>query len=383
MAPVRMIPKYNTVNILFFGMLLFVSLTLLPWYAISVGFSRVEWILFTVFVIVTPLSITMGYHRLFAHRSYEAHPVMTFLFLVFGAAAFQQSALMWASQHRDHHRFVDTEQDPYSIKKGFWYAHVGWLLLWTHETGYDNVPDLSNNRLIMQQHRYYLFWAIGAGVLLPLAIGAATGHFLGVLLLAVIGRLTLVHHATFCINSACHVFGRSTYDIDATARDHWFVAFVTFGEGYHNFHHRFARDYRNAVRWYQWDPGKWLISLMSWFGLAQKLYRTPQQRILAAKAAAERRILERALSEVENHHVAALQEKIRELHDALKTELREWRRLENEYRRIRDTVSEQSRAHLRAIKRKIAHQRRVFAEARRQWVNFVNTDPLIPEVAHI
>lgn len=383
MAPVRMIPKYSTVNILFFGTLLLISLTLLPWYAISVGFSPAEWILFAVFVIATPLSITVGYHRLFAHQSYDAHPVMTFLFLVFGAATFQQSALMWASQHRDHHRFVDTEQDPYSIKKGFWYAHIGWLLFWTHETDYDNVPDLTSNRLIMNQHRYYLIWAIGGGVLLPLAIGAATGHFLGVLLLAVIGRLTLVHHATFCINSVCHVFGRPTYDIDASARDHWLIAFVTFGEGYHNFHHRFARDYRNAVRWYQWDPSKWLIGLMSWLGLARNLYRTPRQRIFAAKAAAERRILERALSGVENSHVAALQEKICELYDRLKTELQEWRRLENEYRRIRDTVSEQSRPHLRAIKRQIANQRRVFAEARRQWVNFVNTNPLIPGVAHI
>lgn len=210
MSPVRMVRKVNTANLCFFGTLLLVSVSALPWYAIQIGLSRAEWSLFWAFVLVTGLSITVGYHRLFAHRSFQAHPLVTFLNLFFGAAAFEQSALWWSSLHRDHHRYVDTDQDPYDITKGFWHAHWGWLLFWRSEPDYSNVKDLQADALVMHQHRYYLVWAITAGVLVPLAIGAATGHLVGAFLLGVVGRLTFVHHSTWCINSVCHVFGSAT-----------------------------------------------------------------------------------------------------------------------------------------------------------------------------
>jgi len=235
----------------------------------------------------------------------------------------------------------------------------------------------------MHQHRYYPAWAIGAGVLLPLAIGAATGHLLGAFLLGVVGRLTLVHHSTWSINSICHTFGKATYDIDATARDHWAVALLTFGEGYHNFHHRFGGDYRNGVRWYQWDPTKWLIALLSWCGLAKKLYRTPMHSIIAAKVAAEQQRVERELSRQPVHQTSPLLNALRERSANLKSLLDEWERLEKEYRRVRETVSEQSRTTVRSIRQQVEERRRTFTTARREWVAFINTNPLIPRIVHI
>ena len=223
MTSVKAIRQPNLRNIILLGSLLLMTLTALPWYAIRVGISRSEWWLFLGFVIATGLSITVGYHRLFAHRSFQASPLITFLALFFGAGALEQSALTWSSQHRDHHRYVDTERDPYNIKQGFWYAHIGWMLFQRERPTTANVKDLSSDPLIRHQHRFYVLWAMVAGVLLPLAIGALTGHLLGAFLLGVVGRLTLVHHYTWSINSICHTFGKATYDIDAKARDNWFV----------------------------------------------------------------------------------------------------------------------------------------------------------------
>ncbi len=383
MSPAKTTRKLNLTNIILLSSLLLTTLTALPWYAIHVGISRSEWLLFLGFVIATGLSITVGYHRLFAHRSFQASPLITFLALFFGAGALEQSALLWSSQHRDHHRYVDTDRDPYNIKQGFWYAHIGWMLFWHEKPTTVNVEDLRANALIMHQHRYYLSWAITAGVFLPLAIGAVTGHLLGAFLLGVVGRLTLVHHSTWSINSICHTFGKATYDIDATARDHWLVAFLTNGEGYHNFHHRFASDYRNGVRWYQWDPSKWAIALLSWCGLAKKLYRTAPQAILAAKTAAEHQRVERALGLQQQEGIAALLEKVRERYGALKTALQEWEYVEKEYYRVRNAVAEKSQAYLRSIQQQVHERREAFIIARHQWVAFINTNPSIPRTAHI
>lgn len=227
-------------------------------------------------------------------------------------------------------------------------------------------------------------WAITSGIAVPLAIGAATGHLLGTFLLAVAARLTLVHHSTFSINSVCHTFGKATYDITLTARDHWLVAFITNGEGYHNFHHRFASDYRNGVRWYQWDPSKWVIAGLGYCGLASKLYRTPKKTILAAKMAAEQHLAERVLApQASAQDVGALLAVVRERYQALRSTLYEWERSEKELRRLRATVTERSQTYIDMLRRQVAAQRRMFAEARRQWIAFINTHPLIPHAARI
>ena len=380
--PCRTIKKKNVVNLILFISLLLATLTLVPWYGVRVGFSGADWILFSALFFLTAGSITVGYHRLFAHRSFEAHPIVVFFSLFFGAAALEQSGLMWASQHRDHHRYVDTDYDPYNIKRGFWYAHISWILLWHQETDYSNVKDLSANRMIMHQHNHYLLWALSAGVFFPLLIGVLTGHLLGALLLGVIARLTVVHHSTFSINSFCHMFGRATYDVDATAKDHWLIALLTNGEGYHNFHHKFSSDYRNGIRWYHWDPSKWVIATLSWFGLTKKLYRTAPWRILAAKTAAEKVLVERELGRKNRHNLGPILEAIRARYEQTRDLLFEWENCERDWRRIREASSQKSAETIAAVGAQLKEKRGAFLRARREWLRFIKSRPIIPATAH-
>lgn len=257
-----------------------------PWYALTHGIAPAVVWLCAFYSIVTVLSITIGYHRLFAHAAFKAHPAVRFLVLFFGAAAFEQSALKWASMHRTHHKYADAAQDPYNIKAGFFYAHIGWILFWKHAVSCDNVKDLQKSRLVTHQHRAYQGWAFAAGLILPLVIGALYGDVIGTLLVAVAARMVVVFHATFFINSVAHTFGAATYDFHSSARDSWICAFLTNGEGYHNFHHRFPSDYRNGLRWFDWDPGKWLIWALSCLGLAWDLNKTPHFRVLRARVQA-------------------------------------------------------------------------------------------------
>jgi len=281
--------KFNWFNISFILLTSLVGLIGGPIYIYHHGLALDEILLFTFFSLATGLAITVGYHRLFAHATYRAHNVIRFLLVFFGSAAFEQSALAWSSQHRDHHQYVDTERDPYNIKKGFFWAHMGWLIFGKYQFLYANVDDLIRDRLIMNQAKHYVPWAVTAGVITPVLIGSLWGHALSAFILSVCLRVTLVYHSTWCINSVCHTFGNRTYDTQGTARDHWLVAFLTFGEGYHNFHHRFPSDYRNGVKWYHLDPSKWIIALWEKLGLAWDLMRVPQDRIVRAQMLAAKK----------------------------------------------------------------------------------------------
>ncbi len=326
-------------NILFFTVTALTALIGTPLYLYHSGIALSEILLFVFFVAATGLSITVGYHRLFSHATFKANPILRFLLLFFGAAAFEQSALDWSSQHRDHHHYVDTDRDPYSIKKGFWYAHIGWLIFWEHKINYQNVQDLQKDRLVMCQHKYYGLWALSAGIVFPLILGFLTEHMMGAFILSVCLRLTLVYHCTFFINSICHMFGRATYDIYATAKDHWVIALLTYGEGYHNFHHRFPSDYRNGVRWYQWDPSKWLIALMSGFGLARDLKRVSSFRILDARLAAEKQRVQDKLTKVKGDSLLTLYaERLKAHYQELRNCLIKW---ENEYKNYESSLRHQ------------------------------------------
>ena len=229
-------------------------------------------------------AITAGYHRLYAHSTYRANAAYRFLMLAFGASTFQQSALKWASLHRTHHQYTDTEKDPYNIKKGFFYAHMGWILFYLRSIDYSNVKDLEKSKLIMNQHRHFQLWAVGFGILLPLLIGAFYGYIWEALLFGVAGRLFVVFQVVFFINSFAHSFGKATYGSEVSARDNWVGAFLTAGEGYHSFHHRFPNDYRNGIRWYHWDPSKWFIWTAGLLGCAWDIKRTSEFQIIAARS---------------------------------------------------------------------------------------------------
>lgn len=233
----------------------------------------------------TVTAISAGYHRLYAHKTYRANPAYQFLMLAFGSAAFQQSALKWASLHRTHHQYTDTERDPYNIKKGFFYAHMGWILFYRRSVDYGNAKDLEASPLVMHQHRHFQLWAAGFGIVLPILIGALYGHTFEAFLFAVAARLAVVFQIVFFINSFAHTFGKLSYGEAVSARDNWLGAILTGGEGYHSFHHQFPNDYRNGVRWFHWDPSKWFIWSSGRLGWAWDLKRASESQILQIRSA--------------------------------------------------------------------------------------------------
>ncbi|MGF1679374.1 MAG: acyl-CoA desaturase [Candidatus Methylacidiphilales bacterium] len=263
------------------------SLTAVPLYIIYFGLPWYTIVLFVVFFCLTGMSITFGYHRLFAHKSFETVTPLRLMCLLFGAAAFENSAIDWVSDHRRHHKHTDEEQDPYDISKGLFYAHIGWILFKLRPLPpYDNVADLHKDPLARWQHRNWLTIAMMVGFVLPTLIGAALGGWVGALggfLFGGVLRTVCVQHCTFCINSLCHAFGNRPYSKSCSARDSWFMALFTFGEGYHNYHHEFQHDYRNGIRPWHWDPTKWAIWTFSKLGLTWKLRTVDEEKILEAK----------------------------------------------------------------------------------------------------
>ena len=281
-------PPIIWLNVLVFLITFLVAVIGVPLYAYYNGFSLS--IIITAFIALCfcELSITAGYHRLWSHKAYQASPVIRFIFAIGGAFAVQNSILHWGSDHRVHHTFVDeNDKDPYSAKMGFWYSHIGWMLR-EHQAhryhDYENVKDLQKDKIVMWQHKHYLTLAVLTNFGIPLIVGLIFSDIIASLLLVGVLRLVLSHHLTFCINSLAHMWGSQPYNDKNTAKDNPIVALLTFGEGYHNFHHAFQYDYRNAIKWWQFDPTKWLIKSLSWVGLAKNLRKIPEFKIAKAIA---------------------------------------------------------------------------------------------------
>jgi stearoyl-CoA desaturase (delta-9 desaturase) len=312
-----------------------VAITVVPWYGITHGYHASAWILFTLFLGANGMAITCGYHRLFAHCTYEAHPILKVAYLFFGAMALQNSALNWAAGHRVHHRFIDDpERDPYCARRGFWFSHIGWMLR-SYPSGdpdFSAVRDLQRDRLVMWQHNHYLLVALSTNFGLPLLVGYLIGDVWGVFLLAGVLRLVVSHHFTFFINSLAHMWGSQPYTDENTARDNPVVALLTYGEGYHNFHHMFAHDYRNGLRWWQWDPSKWFISSMRVLGLTRNLKRVPWFRIQRALLDNEFQRAERRLASLPGRaHIEHLRARIAEEYDAFSKAVAEWAHLREQW----------------------------------------------------
>jgi stearoyl-CoA desaturase (delta-9 desaturase) len=269
-----------------------ITLTVVPWYLWHFGLDAFQVSLFFFMLLATGFSITLGYHRLYAHLTFQASRPVHLFILIFGPAAFENSVLMWASEHRRHHKHVDHDEDPYSISKGFFYAHIGWLLFKLNgDQSYDNVPDLLQNRLVGWQHRYIHLIAVTVSFIFPAALGAIWNGWsgaLGAFLIAGVARVVVLQHCTFLINSACHVFGTQPYSTKCSARDSWLLALFTMGEGYHNYHHEFQHDYRNGVQPWNFDPTKWIIWSLSKVGLTKHLRRVPPDKIQLAQQLSRR-----------------------------------------------------------------------------------------------
>lgn len=280
---VRLKSRYRWGSIFFLSLITITSLVICPIYLWQHGLTKTEFWFFLAYALASSLSITLGYHRLFSHASFKAAWPIRFFVLFFGGAAFEQSAMRWSALHRMHHRHTDTDRDPYNINRGFFYAHVGWICLRLPDVDYSNVRDLARDPLVLHQHRQYKLWSNIAGVAVPLLIGAWIGGWAYAILFPVTLRIFLVLNSAFFINSVAHSVGDRPFDKISTARDHWLGVLLTNGEGYHNFHHRFPRDYRNGVRWYHWDPTKWLIWMFSRVGLTSDLNRMPDEMIQRAE----------------------------------------------------------------------------------------------------
>jgi stearoyl-CoA desaturase (Delta-9 desaturase) len=312
------------------------------------------WILAGAMTILAGFGITGGYHRLFAHKSYSASWIVRLLYLAFGSTTFQGSALEWSTDHRNHHRYIDSEKDPYNIKKGFWFAHIGWLFTLNPKVrDFSNVKDLTKDPLVHFQHRFYVPLAVLFGFIMPAGIAALWGDPLGGLIIAGALRITFNHHTTFAINSVCHMFGKRNYTDQQTAVDNWVTALFTFGEGYHSFHHKFPIDYRNGIKFYHFDPTKWLIRGLSYCGLTNNLKTVRKHRIIKQQVLMKEKLLqEKLLTQHEQFTYEQWEHIVNNVKNATQHVLQKIEELEVHYLRlIRDKVSRtQRKAYRKQIK---------------------------------
>ena len=361
----------NRVNWVTASFLVLTPLVALVWGGVHIALFGVHWfevLLFLLYIAATGFSITAGYHRHFAHGAYECRRFVKAFYLLFGAAAFQHSVLNWASDHRRHHLNIDEDLDPYNINRGFLWAHIGWLMVKPpNPEDFSNIPDLVADRMVMFQHRYYVPLAIFMGFGVPLAIGFAMGHPWGCLLWAGVFRTVLVHHSTFFVNSLAHTLGRRPYSLAVSARDSVVTALLTMGEGYHNFHHRFATDYRNGVRRHQWDPTKWLIRGMAAMGWAWGLCRAPREKIVAAELECE---TERLAERWKGHSAEALQyarERIAAVKAAVERSAERVGELERQLYSAGESFGRERRKQMERLRAELRMARREFREARNRW----------------
>jgi len=242
-----------------------------------------------IFYFLTGFGITAGYHRLWSHKSYSATYPVRLLLMLLSSGAWQGSIIWWARNHRIHHRYTDQPQDPYTVNRGLFHAHFGWMLFHKESKYYEfnkttDISDLLADPLVVFQKKYYPVLALFVGIAVPVGVaGFGWGDWRGGFFYACIFRSVIVSQATFCINSLAHYYGDATFDDQRSPRDSNIVSLITFGEGYHNFHHEFPNDYRNGVGYKAYDPSKWIVFLLSFVGFTFNLKRFPSNEIEKGK----------------------------------------------------------------------------------------------------
>lgn len=336
-------PNILWTNAAFLVLTPILAAVLLPMYIANFGIHWSEPAAFLALWLFTGLGVTAGYHRMFSHRSWWAPRPVRAVLLVLGAASWQNSAIAWCSKHRTHHQHTDTDRDPHSIDKGFWWAHMLWVMVdGKDHNDFDNVPDLNDDELCQWQHRNYLALSTAFNVAVPVALGLVTGRMLGMLLWAGLLRVVVLHHLTFFINSLAHMWGHQPWNDDGSARDNPVLAYLTLGEGYHNFHHEFPGDYRNGIRWYQFDPTKWTIWLLSKVGLAEDLRRSAIDHRLRRRWKRLRAKYESQINDWSDNlreRVDAAEERFEEALQEMRTRRSEWaRRAEELQSQTRDDL---------------------------------------------
>jgi len=226
----------------------------------------------------TALGITIGYHRMLTHRSFDANPAVRFFFLMLGSMAVEGPALDWASIHIKHHANTDADDDPHSPLHGFFHAHMGWFLSVYHAEPEIYGKWLLKDRLVVFMSKTFFVWG-ALGFIIPYLLGGWQGLLWGGLV-----RVFLTHHVTWSVNSVCHTFGRRMFDTSDQSKNQWLVGLLAFGEGWHNNHHAFPRSAFHGMRWWQFDLSAYVIRLLELTGLVWNVCRVPLESVQARLA---------------------------------------------------------------------------------------------------
>jgi stearoyl-CoA desaturase (delta-9 desaturase) len=258
-------------------------------------------LVFAVMYLLTAIGITVGFHRLLTHRSFQTHAWLRHLLAILGSMSLQGPVIDWVADHRKHHTFTDEEGDPHSphaghgaglggMARGLWHSHVGWLFE-THGQASSRrfAPDLLEDPAMRRINRSFPWIALFT-LALPFVMGLALsgGSLRGGLTALLWGglvRIFLVHHITWSINSICHFFGSRRFDTDDRSTNVFWLALPSLGEAWHHNHHAFPRSAFHGLRWYELDPSGWLILAMARVGLAWDVVRVTPEREQAKLAA--------------------------------------------------------------------------------------------------
>ncbi|MCB1189757.1 MAG: acyl-CoA desaturase [Leptospiraceae bacterium] len=265
--------KYANISLVLFVLIystvLFVFFVPFSWELVGIA-------VFSYFLRI--FGITAGYHRYFSHRAFKTSRIMQFILGWVGAMAMQKGPLWWGAHHRDHHRYSDTDKDLHSPRKGFWHSHILWFLKSDHnQFEIEKIKDYAKYPEIVWLDRYHWVPPTVYGIQLYL-IGfliAGPSYGFAVLVYGFAVSTFFVGNGTWAINSVTHMFGTKRFDAGDDSRNHWFWAFVTMGEGWHNNHHYYRHSANMGFYWYEYDISYYILKLFSWFGLVWGLKKPP------------------------------------------------------------------------------------------------------------
>lgn len=242
--------------------------------------SPLDVALFVGMYLLTGFGVTVGFHRLLTHRSFETNPLIKGALLILGTMALQGNPIGWASTHIEHHAHSDTDDDPHSPLAGLLHAHIGWSF--NYRLQLDKYGSwLLKDPLVVWIDKLWLLWVV-LGFAIPFAIGGWSGLLWGGLV-----RLFFVHHSTWSVNSICHTFGARPFATQDASRNNWWVGFLALGEGWHNNHHAFPRAAFHGMKWWQFDFSAYLIRFMEAVGLAWNVQRVPLEQARKRASIAE------------------------------------------------------------------------------------------------
>ncbi len=268
----------------------------------GVAFHPVDLVLLAVLYVVCAFGTTIGFHRYFTHRGFQARTPVKAALAILGCMTMQGPLTQWVTDHRKHHALSDQEGDPHSphaghgdgalaALEGFVHAHVGWLFtLKGMERGREYGRDLYDDRLVRVIDRLYLLWVVltlGLPFLVGYLVGGSWERGVEAMVWGGLLRIFLYQHATFSVNSICHLFGRRAYRSRDESRNNWLVALLVFGEGWHNNHHAFPSSARHGLDRFQLDVSWWVIRGMEKLGLVWDVKRPGSDQLARRRLAPE------------------------------------------------------------------------------------------------